>query len=561
MDGEVEGVSVVRLRCPWFGLCVLLGLLAGCGGDAKPDRDAGDRPEDSEQPPRDAGGGGGGSDSRDASSPGSDPDATTAHPDAGVDAGSVPWEERDAGPLVPTTIGPLTTDTHPQNQDLDLFGAPGHRFWIEVDEEQLRRMNEATGLPEEDAGEPDIYEPGGTGGEPDFPEPDGMAGEPGAPTYANHVVVEDVVSGRVADYGKVEVKIIGVSTRRRWTPTSIPSLRLDSNEFERGKKIGTFEHMRLNNSVVGSIFREYIANHIFRELDYPAPRSSYAFLGSNVWGTDVWVPMTLMEVYKFRFCNDNLALLGGDCVNMWEFDGDITGAIPADACQVSTCDNARLQQLQSALAGAGGPGFKAALDPYVAWDHFHKYQCLNWIMWVGDDAIHDAKNNLIVERDDGRLIWAPYSIDISAGQEWFRHVPLTGVGNPIAAGCQREPACWADTIAACEQLVMRFDALNPEQLVDETVELLTDLGMMRDGDDARAAELRQWFVTRQAALPDELENFRYQPDVDGNCPGGYGICNDGGCGTPAQCADRPCVREERWCESLASCIALYEDCP
>jgi hypothetical protein len=547
----------------WLELCLSLVLLAGCGGDAA-DRDPGDRPDDSGRSPDDPADDGGRQ--RDDASAG-DGDATTADPDGGGDAGTdPPGSEPDAGPV---TVGPLTTDTDPQtqNQELDLFGAPGHRFYIEVNEAQLARMNEDSAYMEGAGGPPpDLYQPGGSGGAPDFPAPDGAGAPAGAPTYANHVLVEDAVSGHVADYGKVEVKLVGASTARLWTPTTIPNLSIDANQFEMGKKIGTFEHLRLNNSQVGSIFREYIANRVFRELGYPTARASYAFVGSNVWGADVWIPMTLMEVYKFRFCNDNLAALGGDCLNIWEFDGDIAtgdgGVIPTDWCQVRMCDNTRLEQLQTALAAnPGGPGFKAALDPYVAWDRFHQFQCLNWMLWIGDDPIHDAKNHLVIERDDGRLVWAPYSIDISAGQEWFRYTTLTGVGNPLASFCQREPSCWADTIAACEQLIMGFDALNPERIVDETVELLTDLEMMRDGDVARAAELRQWYVSRQAELAAELERYRYQPDYDGNCPSGYDMCNDGGCGTPTQCADRPCMRDQRWCASTSACIESYENCP
>jgi hypothetical protein len=199
------------------------------------------------------------------------------------------------------------------------------------------------------------------------------------------------------------------------------------------------------------------------------------------------------------------------------------------------------------------------LADIMEWDRFHQFQCLSWMMWTGDDPIHNGNNNLIIERDDGKLIWAPYSVDISAGQDWYMNVPLTG-SSPIAMGCQADPACWADTIATCEKLIKRFDALNPEKLVDEAVKTLTDLDMLRDGDEERAMDLRAWFVERQKQLPKELENFRYLPDEFGNCPNDLQLCGDGGCGTAEQCVERQCALGQHWCDSKQLCIGPGEIC-
>ena len=349
--------------------------------------------------------------------------------------------------------------------------------------------------PQEPGGDGDIYTPGELEEEA---------------TFADHLVIQDAVSSSVADYGKVEVALVGESTFRKWSRSQIPNLRVDANEFQDGLLLGGFEHVRLNNGLVGSIFREHLAHRIFRALGYPALRSTFAFLGSNVWGPDVWVPMTLIEVYKKRFCRDNRELLGGTCENMWEFQGNAgDGQLPTDACQLSECDNTRLDELRSTLADVTpGPGFATALDAIIDWPRFHAFQCLGWILSTGDDALRNSNNNLVIERvEDRKLVWAPYSVDISAGQSWYRDTPLLGT-SIVARGCQSDPACWAATYAVCEELLIKFDELNPEQLVDETVSTLTAHAMMRPDDLERAAELREWFVARQLSLPGVLENFR-----------------------------------------------------
>jgi hypothetical protein len=496
-------------------LCLLLAALAGCGDDVGDDGPIGPRPDGGhtddastadagrdDAGARDAG-------SEDAGEPG--PDAS--EPDAGgePDAGAT-----DFGGLVPTTL--------PEEHDFELFGAAGHRFWIEVSAEQVARMNG-----------------GGGGGCPGCPAVDPFRqGEaafdflgddiyvPGNPvTFADHVVVQDAQTERVCDYGQVEVALVGESTARQWDFAHIPNVRIDANEFTVGQHIGGFEHIRLNNGLVGSIFREALAHRIYRALDYPALRATWAFLGSNVWGPDIWVPMTLIEVYKRKFCNENAELLGGTCENMWEFAGDVGaefGGVPENACQVSECDNTRLQDVGDEIAAAPkGAGFKQALSSYIEWDRFHQFQCISWILWTGDDPIHNSNNNLIIERDDGKLIWAPYSVDISAGQDWYTSVPLVG-SNTLARGCQADPECWADTLTTCEGLIAKFDALDPENLVDEAVESLTDLEMMRDGDEQRAEALREWYVERQLQLTSELERYRYLPDEFGACPEGYEAC-------------------------------------
>lgn len=464
----------------------------------------------------------------------------------GSDPLSQPAPAEPAGEEQPS-FGGLSPDTTPDRQSFDLFETPGHRFWVEVNEAQLARMNGQTGGggpgPIIDRQGGDIYTPGTE------------------PTFADHVVVEEASTGSVADYGKMQVALVGESTFRGFTPDTIPNLRFDTDEFSAGTTIGGYEHFRLNNGLVGTIFRELVAHRVYRALGYPALRASYAFLGSNVWGDDLWVPMTAIEVYKARFCEDNAELLGGDCTNMWEFAGELRDVADEDVCQLSECDNSRLHELVAALDDAPhGEGFKEALEPFIDWRRFHEFQCLGWMLLTGDDALHNANNNLLIERSDGRLVWAPYSVDISANQDWFESVSLYGA-SAIANGCQKDAACWADTIAVCEDLVAAFDALDPETLVDDAYRTLSELHMLRSGDEQRAEVLRSWYSARQDELYEELEIYREPPGPDG-CPRSLMRCEDASCGTPEECAERACFDPLTWCDALGQCVdPAFEECP
>lgn len=552
----------------WLGAACLLASLAsaGCGDDKK---------KASPEPGLDAG---------------TDDGGVDPYP---MDAGA----EEDAGPSEPDKVGPLEVTTTPDKQTIDLFGVSGHRLWFDVDKEQLQTLNEDQGG-------------GGVGG--DIYSPNGGAG-----AESDHLAVQDKTSGAVADYGKVEIKLVGESTRRQWSRSSIPNVHVDMDEFEKEQNLGGIEHFRLNNGQVGSIFREAIAHRIYRELGYPALRSSFAHFGSSVWGKKTWIPMTLIEVYKLPFCDVNKARLGGGgCTNIWEFPGDVGGGggggggggkgginlipldevakgagdpvdiggggiggggvggdiggepppvggpdlswLPGNACQIKNCDNQKMLDLTEALAAApDGAGFKQALDPIIDWQRYHEFQCLSWILWTGDDALHNTNNNLIIEQSNGKLMWAPYSVDISAGQSWYLNTPLPGTSS-IATRCQADAECWADTIAVCEDMIARFDALDPERFVDEAVATLTDLEMMRDGDEARAKELRDWYVWRQGVLTTELEQYR---DIS-DCGGGRLWCESSQrCYSPQFESCTSCPAESPlFCGASGECVVDWSTC-
>ncbi|WP_437573262.1 hypothetical protein [Sorangium sp. So ce887] len=444
-------------------------------------------------------------------------------------AGGAPAEEYPGAPTADTEVAELA---------LDVFGTIGNRYWFAVSEEQLEIMNEGFaggGIPIKRSEFGDIYSPTGEDA-----------------TFVDHLWVTTAgTEGKTADYGKVQVGIAGQSTMRPWTKRSIPNLNIDADEFVEQQRLGGVEHLRLNNGQVGTIFRERLTLELYARLDYPAPLTSYAWVSSNVWGAEVSIPYVVVERYKKAFCSRLEDKLGGGCANMWEFAGDFAGndpwgggGIPIDvvppggsvfddpgSCQLKTCDNTRVKELEEAIAETPqGEGFKAALAGWIDWPAFHRFQCLSWVLATGDDTLHNGNNVVLVERNDGLFQYLPYSVDISLGQSWYPQVPLPGT-SALARGCQNEPACWADTIAACEDVIEDFAALDPNAVLKGIYEQLSDEGMLRSGDEERYELLDAWITAQLQFLPVELERNRDEPQL---CVPPQVDCG-GFCGYPQDC--------------------------
>lgn len=449
----------------------------------------------------------------DAGTPSFEPEPSTDAGDGGVDAGAQPLVE--GAPLV---------NSSPRDQALDVFGTTRNHYWFVASDEHVQRMNARydgngpiwmPGLP----GYGDMYTPGGS---------------EGGTTFADHLLVTDA-AGKTADYGKIEVRLVGESTGRAWTEHTLPNFRLDADEFTQKHRIGQVEHLRLNNAIVGSIFREKFTLDLYRALGYPAPRATYGRVSGTVWEPGTAVPYVVVEVYKKPFCKRWESHFGGGCLNMWEVVGDFGWVDFEDPvnCQLSQCDNGRIHELEAlVLSTPEGPGYKEALSEWLDWDAFHQFQCLSWLFATGDDALHNTNNVVIVEREDGKFQYLPYSVDISFGQEWYRSVPLGG-NNSIARGCQNDEQCWADTIATCETLLEAFVEADPLRRLERLHNQLAEDEMLRPGDEGRYEELKQYIERRLEELPEELELNRDAPHgVDREYP--FVLCGDY-CALPEEC--------------------------
>jgi hypothetical protein len=436
---------------------------------------------------------------------------------AGAGAGG-----EDSG-IDPRYPGAPVSNTELVDFELDIFGVMGNRYWFAVTDEQRLAMNQDWG----GGNNGDIYQPNFGGNA----------------NWVDHLWVTSAgESPQIVDYGKVQVRVVGGSTRRDWDERNIPNLNVDADQFVKNQRIAGYEHLRFSNGQIGTIFRDHFAYRLYEAMSYPAPLTTYAWVSSNVWGADVSIPYTLVERYKRTFCTRYADDFGGGCANMWEYWGDFNGYFgdvmgvkeslfdEPQNCQIDQCDATRVKELEAKLRETPpGEGFKAALVDYIDWPAFHRFQCLSWVFSTTDDPIHASNNVVLLEGNDGYFRYLPYSVDISLGL-WEGYVSLHG-GGVLPTGCQEDPTCWEDTLDECEAVISEFTSLDPNAMLATIYDQLKEQDMLRAGDDDRYRQLDSWLTRRLESLPAELQDYRdgsfcKYPEVDcgGHCE--YLYCHD-----------------------------------
>lgn len=401
----------------------------------------------------------------------------------------------------------------PSALPIDVFGVDGNRYAFTVSDEELAAMNDAWGSWWSSG-----YYYYSVGSDA---------------TWADDMTAT-VPDGTTADFGKVQLAVVGQSTGMEWSDNSIPTLSVDTDEFTDGLTVGGVEHLRFNNGMVSSIYREAIALAVFDGLGFPAPRTSFAWLASNVWGDGVTIPYTVVEMYRNDWCVEHAEELGGGCANVWEGIGDFStdwgwGFAIADQCELTSCDNTRINELSALIDETPmDMGFAEATSEYIDWKSVERHMCADWILWVGDDPYHNMNNVVWVEGLDGKFRPMPYSTDISGGQSWYQDIGLYGY-NQVAQGCEYDPECWSATIKTCEGMIDDFQSLDPVSIVNSVNERLTAQGMLRDGDEETYNELVSWYAERstEGVLEDELENYR-EPWYATSCGSDTGFMPAGG---------------------------------
>lgn len=448
-----------------------------------------------------------------------------------VDAGGTTGDAGAKGPR-PLAEGVPLVNTGIEDQTVDVFGTFNNHYWFVATEAQVEALN-------------DKFQNGGGGGGwwGGFYGGSGDIYQPNTGKDALNAVEHLVITtpdGKTADYGLMKVKLVGQSTGRPWTETTLPNFKLDTDDVTAGLRIGGYEHVRLNNAVIGTIFREKFVYDFYNALGYPAPRSSYAWVSSTVWGPEVKVPYIVTESYKRGFCKKRPEEFGEGCPNMWEFADDFGwGVFSYDGnCQFDQCDATRATQFENAVLDVHGGGSTtvADLEEYIDWEKFHEFQCLAWMFGTTDSPPLASNNTVWAERADGKFQMLPYSIDISlslGSSQWF-DPGLYGYTH-VAEVCQRDEQCWADTIAVCEGMITKFVELDPVGRIDQLYTDLQTAGMLRSGDEGRYQDLRAVLDNMVTQLPTALDLYRDVRDPNDQC-GYYGMVNCGGyCEYPEFC--------------------------
>jgi hypothetical protein len=447
--------------------------------------------------------------------------------DSVADAGTSTDSGVPDASVLPLTEGAPVVNSSVQDLDLDVFGTFDNHYWFIATEAQVAVINAEFEGPGGGFGEPGGF--GGPGG--DYYTP---------PTTATERTIDHFLAttpaGRTADFGEMQVKLVGQSTGRLWSTTTLPNFKIDSDHVTPDLRVGEYEHLRFNNGVWGSIYREKFVFDYYRELGYPAPLATYGWVSTTVWPPDVKVPYIVVESYKRGFCRDRAEYFGGECPNMWEFAQDLDEGVfdYPENCQFEACESSRANEFQEVVSNARyGSGTWEEVGEYVDWERFHEFQCLSWIFGTSDDAIHGGNNTVWVERPDGKFQLLPYSIDISLDLWGQGDIGLSGFTS-VAQICQNDEVCWADTIATCERLIEGFVEADPVQRLEDLHEQIVAAGMLRAGDEQRYADLRATLERLITSLPVDLEYHRLNPNGGGYCEYPTVDCA-GRCDLPANC--------------------------
>lgn len=423
----------------------------------------------------------------------------------------------DTDPSVDTDVpivSPVIPSVASAEASFNIFdhAQTGTVMWIDVSPETLASMNRD-------------WQNGGFGGGGFF---GGVysVDETFSVTLSDHFYVQ-LPDDSATDYTQIEVSLAGQSTGTIWDATTIPNFNLDFDQVVDGMKLGgKYEHLRLNNGQVGSMYGESTALAVYAELGYPVPRTNYVLLGGRTWGeADKLIPYLSVEKYKKSWCNDHAAQLGGGCKNIWEGYGiDISKDTVMgfdQACDTSSCDTTRLKQFADVVTeNMGTQEFEEATEPYFDWPMYQQFQCTQWLLWIGDDPLHNFNNIVLLEGMDGKFRYEPYSTDISAGMAWggaYSNIPLYGM-NALSVGCQQDESCWSETIATCEGVIAKFTTINPASIVDEERNRLQNIkypwgddggdGALRPPDATFYTLATSFYSTRATNALAELDLYR-----------------------------------------------------
>ncbi len=410
-----------------------------------------------------------------------------------------------AGSYPVMSLPPCDTVVALNDVEIDLWGQDGHTFYLEVTPEQRVSMDE--------------FECRG-GASDDYVIVYDWVNEETCPNFALNVrvVPGGQAEGAVqcADTGKVELATVGQSSFRYWY--DVPNFKLDVGEFQDIRFPSGDKTVRLNNGQAdANIVREAIGLGVWNAMGYPAPPSRFVRTQSNVWDNEVypgaWAAHVMVQPYKKAFFNAELP----SAVHVWEGEADAFSPwddfsfVECEWTDADECDFDALMQIREFINGAPeGEGFMAATESVIDWPAFHQNQCLSALTGTGDDFIHNSNNTVFVLREDGKIQFLPYSIDINADHPWYPGTPYDGWGY-LPQQCAADPECRAAALDTCDGMIDTFEALDvPTTVVDERCDALVSAGLSRANDEEVCEQIREYYTSRPESLRAEIEALRFE---------------------------------------------------
>jgi len=415
--------------------------------------------------------------------------------------------------------------------DIDLWGADGHLFYFEVTPEM--RV----------ADDQHFCDYGGGNGGPVYVL--GGGGKDLCPPAATNVRVVPAGGTECADTGVVELDLPGQSSWRPWA--EIPNFKLDVGEFQDQKFSTDDKTLRMNNGQADStIVREATALAVWNAMGYPAPRTRFVQTQSNVWDYDFELGASaahnMVQPYKKPFFKGYMGDVYGDIpkvTSAWEGEGNpFEGGWLNLECEWSDdddCEQTAFDEIVDTVINAPfGPGFMAATADVVDWPMIHQNQCLSALTGTGDDWIHNNNNVVIALREDGKIMYLPYSTDISGDHPWYQNTPYDGnsyYGSTLADRCKQDPDCRTLALDTCDAMIDTYETLDVvETIVKERCGALSDAGLERPADGDVCDSLEGFYGSRADELRDELDWLREQDNGYGGMGGTGATGGTGGTG-------------------------------
>lgn len=387
-------------------------------------------------------------------------------------------------------------------EEMDIFAADGYTFYLQLPPEQVKLMDVRA------CGGDDWY---------DYATYNLESENDPCPTYVQQAWILSPDNMLCAETGQIELATFGESSFQEWInkddgSLGIPNIRFDFGEFTDQNLADGTSHLRLSNGQAESgVTRLDIAAHIWREMGYPAPRTRFVRVQTDLWddlsGPGTWAAYTAFEPYKKNWVKaykDEHKF-----TSIWEGFGDILwddGTIECWWSDGNDCEEDLLDSIVEQLMDHH-EDLMQDTQGLVDWPHLHQNLCLTNITGTWDNWSHNT-NNLVVALGQKGLIFLPYSMDISGGHKWYSEMPDRYWGwSGISNMCAQDLSCRTEALETCLTMINEFDSRGLTSIVTERCDALETAGLVRSPDAEICDEVVEFYTKQPGLLRGRLEEM------------------------------------------------------
>lgn len=211
------------------------------------------------------------------------------------------------------------------------------------------------------------------------------------------------------------------------------SLKIDLNEYVKGRKLAGAAKLNLHNNVTdASWMNEPLAYRLFRDAGVPAPRTAYARVYVTVPGKydqQYFGLYSLVEEIDKRFASEVLKSDKGAVFK--PVTQDLFGDLGEDwkaynqsydpKTELSAAEKNRVMEFSKVVTSSSDAEFSSKLGDYVDLEKFARFMAVN-VALANFDSILDMGQNFYVYLDDKtrRFQFLPWDLDHSFGQFGMR---------------------------------------------------------------------------------------------------------------------------------------------